>query len=108
MRERRLVREEHLMAHGRQIADQNLGAFLAWVVGNADLDSQTQRENGVARLDGTRPCATVARKVWSQGTRQRPFWYADTHASEARRPEAGSRAVGARKTQETARRRKHA
>lgn len=67
MRERRLVREEHLMAHGRQIAEQNLGAFLAWVVGNADLDSQTQRENGVARLDGTRPCATVARKVMESG-----------------------------------------
>ncbi len=57
------------------------------------------RGHGPARLDGTRPRATVADKVMKSGRRLDKATAAlmcRPHASEARRPGAGSRAVGVR------------
>ena len=55
------------------------------------------RGHGPARLDGTRPRATVASKVMESGKmagQATARSTADRSASEARRPEAGSRAGG--------------
>ena len=55
------------------------------------------RGHGPARLDGTRPRATVASKVMESGKmagQATATSTADRTASEARRPEAGSRAGG--------------
>jgi len=55
------------------------------------------RGHGPARLDGTRPRATVAEKVMESGKmagQAAAALHADRTASEARRPEAGSRAGG--------------
>ncbi|OSQ46478.1 hypothetical protein THS27_01335 [Thalassospira sp. MCCC 1A01428] len=57
------------------------------------------RGHGPARLDGTRTRATVAEKVMESGEMAGQATAASMcrpHASEARRPEAGSRAVGVR------------
>lgn len=57
------------------------------------------RGHGLARLDGTRPRATVADKVMTLGKMAGQATAAGVcqqNASEARRPEAGSRAVGVR------------
>ena len=61
-----------------------------------------QRGHGPARLDGARERATVADKVMSQGRRLDKATapqHADRTASEARRPEAGSRAGGVSRTE---------
>src|SRR5688572_4643109 len=55
------------------------------------------RGHGPARLDGTQACATVADKVMKSGKmagQATATSTVDRTASEARRPEAGSRAGG--------------
>lgn len=57
------------------------------------------RGHGLAHLDGSRPRTTVASKVTESGETAEHGTAAvmcRPHASEARRPKAGSRAVGVR------------
>ncbi|GKI71231.1 hypothetical protein C630_12905 [Klebsiella pneumoniae subsp. pneumoniae KpO3210] len=64
-----------------------------------DAARRSSRGLGLTRLDGTRPRATVASKVMESGETADMATTAAmcrSYASEARRPEAGSRAVSLR------------
>ena len=86
---------EFIARDGQERADGSRQGGKRWV----GAARRRSRGHGPARLDGTRTRATVADKVMESGEMAGQATAASMcrpHASEARRPEAGSRAGGVR------------
>jgi len=86
---------EFIVRDGQERADASRQGGKRW----DGAARRRSRGHGPARLDGTRMQATVADKVMESGEiagQATTSSMCRLHASEARRPEAGSRAVGVR------------